>query len=256
MNFQDLHELLRLEVIGRIERGTLTGTRLAQQTGFRQGHISNFLNRKRGLSLEGLDRVLAAQELSVEEILPVTVAAAAELPVATEAISPAASGAAAGASEPAEFDPVEMVPVVPVSAAAEERQIQAGSVLETLPVARSRLLENHARPSRAVAGWQRFVAIRVDGQQAAAMRPVVAAGCVAVIDRHYHSLAAYHAERPTLYAVRSGPGLLLRYVELEDGRLILRPLAADCPVQLIAIGAEEMPSRHIVGRVCMVSQEV
>jgi len=34
MNFQDLHELLRLEVLRRIESGDLTGTRLAGQAGF------------------------------------------------------------------------------------------------------------------------------------------------------------------------------------------------------------------------------
>ena len=68
MNFQDLHELLRLELLRRIELGSLTGTSLARQSGFRQAHISNFLNRKRSLSLDGLDRVLAAQNLSIEQI--------------------------------------------------------------------------------------------------------------------------------------------------------------------------------------------
>src|ERR1700688_3572637 len=76
MNFQDLHELLRVELLRRIDRGLLTGSRLAQQAGFQQAHISNFLNRKRALSLEGLDRVLASQKLSVEHILPLDLNAA------------------------------------------------------------------------------------------------------------------------------------------------------------------------------------
>ncbi len=71
MNFQYLHELLRLELLRRIEQGSLTGTKLAQQAGFQQAHISNFLNKKRSLSLEGLDRVLAAQNLTVDQLLPV-----------------------------------------------------------------------------------------------------------------------------------------------------------------------------------------
>ena len=49
MNFADLHERLRLELVRRIDREALTGSRLAQQTGFRQAHISNFLNRRRAL---------------------------------------------------------------------------------------------------------------------------------------------------------------------------------------------------------------
>ena len=56
----------------RIEAGELTGLRLAQQTGFEQAHISNFLNRKRGLSLEGMDKVLSVQHLSVLDLLDPT----------------------------------------------------------------------------------------------------------------------------------------------------------------------------------------
>ncbi len=75
MNFQDLHELLRLELLRRIERGTLTGSRLAQQIGFQQAHVSNFLNRKRALSLEGLDRVLASQNITIDQLLPLEIQA-------------------------------------------------------------------------------------------------------------------------------------------------------------------------------------
>ena len=70
MKFETLHENLRLEILRRIERGLLTGSTLARATNFQQAHISNFLNRKRSLSLEGLDRVLAAQKLSVIDLLP------------------------------------------------------------------------------------------------------------------------------------------------------------------------------------------
>src|ERR1700679_1375222 len=103
MNFQDLHELLRLELLRRIERGTLTGTRLAQQAGFQQAHISNFLNRKRALSLEGLDRVLAAQNLSVDQILPLDLAAAVTSPPPVQT-----------------SDPIEIIPVVSPSAAMDD----------------------------------------------------------------------------------------------------------------------------------------
>jgi hypothetical protein len=240
MNFQDLHELLRLEVLRRIESGDLTGTRLAQQTGFQQAHISNFLNRKRALSLEGLDRVLAAQALTVDKILAVDIAAAGD----------AAGGERSGGEE------IAMVPIVSPSAAAEEGEIKAAGVIESLPVATARLLENRGRPSRRHASWQRFVALRLDAQQAAAMEPLLASGTIAVVDRHYNSLAPYRAHQPTLYAVRYSAGLLLRYLEFDDGRLILRPLAVDCAVQLVAIGPNEMPSDYIVGRVCLLIHDL
>ena len=69
MKFRVLQDNLRDTLWERIDEGDLTGLRLAQQTGFKQAHISNFLNRKRGLSLEGMDRVLAVQHLSVLDLL-------------------------------------------------------------------------------------------------------------------------------------------------------------------------------------------
>ena len=56
MKFQALQENLRKALWERIQEGDLTGLRLARETGFKQAHISNFLNRKRGLSIEGMDK--------------------------------------------------------------------------------------------------------------------------------------------------------------------------------------------------------
>src|SRR6478736_8551789 len=69
MKFRALQENLRKTLWSRIEEGDLTGVRLAEQTGFKQAHISNFLNRKRGLSIEGMDKVLNVQHLSVLDLL-------------------------------------------------------------------------------------------------------------------------------------------------------------------------------------------
>lgn len=238
MNFQDLHELLRLELHRRIERGTLTGRRLAHQAGFQQAHISNFLNRKRALSLEGLDRVLAAQSLSIDQLLPVDLAAAT---------------APAG---PVSSDPIEAVPVVSASSAMDDARIVPSAVIETLHVSASRLHDNRARPATKYAHWQRFLAIRADAQQSAAMDPLLAPGAIAVLDRHYNSLAPYRSHQPTLYAVRCGAALLLRFVDFDEGRLILRPYARDFPVQLLPLATHESPADYIVGRVCLVFSEL
>src|ERR1700722_5127783 len=108
MNFQDLHELLRVELLRRIERGALTGSRLAHQAGFQQAHISNFLNRKRSLSLEGLDRVLASQNLTIDQILPLELTAAAATPVS---------------------DPTEVVPVVSASIAMDDARVPPSAII-------------------------------------------------------------------------------------------------------------------------------
>lgn len=241
MNFQDLHELLRLELLRRIEQGVLTGSRLAQQTGFQQAHISNFLNRKRSLSLEGLDRVLTAQGLSLEQILPVEMSAS--IPHSPQHYSVLQ-------------EPTEMVPVVTASAAMSEAHIKPSSILESFPVSASGLSDNRLRPSPSQADWQRFVAIRLDAQQVTAMEPLLTSDSIAVIDRHYNSLVPHRAHQPTLYAIRYGIGLLFRFLAFEDGHLILRPLSVEFPVQLLAIGPAERPADCIVGRVCLLSQEL
>ena len=237
MNFQDLHELLRQELVRRIERGVVTGSRLAQKAGFQQAHVSNFLNKKRALSLEGLDRVMEAQGLTVEQILPVELAA----------------GAAMEEETP---DPVEEVPIVSPSSAIDDVQIAKAAVIETVPVVGSRLRENRAKPAPRRTQWERFVAVRVDAQQASAMAPVLAVGALAVIDRHWNSLAPYRANQPNIYAVRSGSMLMLRYVDFDDRHLILRPFLREFPVQLIGLREGESPADYVVGRVCLVVAEV
>jgi hypothetical protein len=240
MNFQDLHELLRLELLRRIERGSLTGSRLAQQAGFQQAHVSNFLNRKRALSLEGLDRVLASQNLTIDQILPLDLAAAAPPQTGTSQTS----------------EPIDIVPVVSASVAMDDARIAESAIIETVQVSTSRLHDNRARASTKRSHWQRFLAIRADAQQAAAMEPVLSPGAIAVLDRHYNSLAPYRAQQPTLYAVRCGASLLLRYIDFNEGRLILRPYSREFPVQLIPMGSHESPADYIVGRVCLVFSEM
>jgi hypothetical protein len=236
MNFQDLHELLRVELLRRIERGTLTGTRLANQAGFKSAHVSNFLNRKRSLSLEGLDRVLSSQNLTIDQLLPLDLTAA-HSPIQIS-------------------DPIEIVPVVSPSAAMDEARISPPAIIETIQISASRLYDNRARPSTKHVHWQRFIAIRADTQQSAAMDPLVSPGAIAVLDRHYNSLAPYRAHQSTLYAVRCGAALLLRFVDFDEGRLILRPYSRDFPVQLLPLAKHETPADYIVGRVCLVFSEL
>lgn len=237
MTFHDLHELLRQELARRIERGSVTGSRLAQRAGFQQAHISNFINGKRALSLEGLDKVMEAQNLSIEQILPIDLTAAAR-------------------HEPPASETIEEVPIVPPSAAIDDARIAASEIIETVPVVAARLHENRSRPAPRRTQWERFVAVRVDAQQAAAMAPVLALGAAAVIDRHWNSLAPYRANHPSLYAIRSGSMLLLRYVDFDERHLILRPFLREFPVQLIALKENESPADYIVGRVCTVVAEV
>jgi hypothetical protein len=137
-----------------------------------------------------------------------------------------------------------------------ETHIHPSAVIETIQVSAVRLYDNRTHRSPKSAHWQRFVAVRTDALQCAAMEPLLSTGAVVVIDRHYNSMASYRTHQPTLYAVRCGRGLLLRFLELDAGNLILRPSSMDFPIQILPLATNESPADYIVGRVCLIVSEL
>jgi hypothetical protein len=201
---------------------------------FSQSHISNFLHRKRLLSVHALDRVLSAQMLSVHDLLP----AGGQPPRRSQA-----SGL-----EDLEFD---SVPLVSQSAAIHEPHIRPQAILDEVRIPPGIL--DHLRTRRAISrrDWQRFVAIRVSPPQAEAMHPILQPHSVLIIDRHYNSLTPYQPGQHNIYAVRSDNALQLRFVGFEANRLILRPYRFEFPVELIELQLDEMPSDRLMGRICL-----
>jgi hypothetical protein len=236
MKFDALHENLRLEILRRIDRGLLTGSTLARATEFQQAHISNFLNRKRSLSLEGLDRVLTAQNLSIIDLIPADELAS--VPTHRRNVSL-----------------TQTVTVVTHTAASSSARIQPPEIIDTIEVPDSVIHSSRARPIPGRDLWQRFVAVRVDAIQAAAMEPLLRQHFIVVIDRHYNSLAPYRSQPPTVYAVRGSDALYLCFLEFEADRLIVRPRNQQIPVLLIALASNEQPADRIVGRICYVLSE-
>jgi hypothetical protein len=231
MNFTQLQERLRQELLRRIDRGSVNGALLARQTGFQPSHISNFLRRRRTLSLSGLDRLLAAQMLTVADLLALD-----DTSTPREGIR--------GTTH-------TTVPVVAPAAAIHDAVPPASATLDLIQLPLG-LLE-HMRTRRATSrrGWSRFVSVRVTSQQAAGMQPLLPPNTIAVIDRHYNSPVAYQPPHPSIFAVRVGNALHLRLAEFENNRLILRPLELDASVQLLPLGPHEVPSDLIIGRVCL-----
>jgi len=229
-----MHERLRLELLRRIERGTLSVSLLARQTGFGQSHLSNFLRKRRMLSLEAIDTILASQRLTAADLLPA---------LARSSITPPAE----------EFG---MVPMVSRSVAIFEPVIRPSVILAMLHVPVQMLASIHPRPSNNRRVWQRFVAVRIPGQDAMAMEPLVQPDATVLIDRHYNSLAVYRPNRSNVYAVRQNSHLALRYVDFVSNRLVLRPHSAAFPVELLEIDPGESPSDLLVGRVALILNEM
>ena len=233
MNFTQMHERLRLELLRRIQRGTVSVSLLARQTGFGQSHLSNFLHSRRQLSLEALDRILAAQHMAAADLLPANYQRGA-LPAEGESNS---------------------VPIVSHAAALFEPFIRPAAAQTMLHLPAGLLQTIRTRVSNPRRAWQRFVAVRVPAADAAAMEPLVLPEAIVLIDRHYNSLMPYRPNRPNLYAVRHQAHLTLRYVDYVAGRLVLRPHSIAYPVDLIEVEQNLPPSELIVGRIALILNE-
>jgi SOS-response transcriptional repressor LexA len=237
MTFRQLQENLRQMMRGRIQKGQLTGLKLSQQTGFQQAHISNFLNSKRSLSLEGMDKVLEVQKLSVLDLL-----------------DPKEVNKRASVVPPSEGD-FENVVLTDGAIAAGEPLITNERVQDILKFKKTFLRRLRPQAEGMRDEWQRFVLIKVDARDGMSMYPRLLPGAMVLIDRHYNSLAPYKKGEPNMYAVRKDGGCTVKYVELDGNNLVLRPHNQAYPVSVIRVDEGSTVGDYIVGRVCHVSIE-
>lgn len=232
-----LQENLRRALWERIADGELTGLRLAEQTGFKQAHISNFLNRKRGLSLEGMDRVLNVQHLSVLDLL-----------------DPIEVNKRASILPPAD-DEFENVLLVPGAVAAAEPVVMNMDVKEILKFKKTAMRKLRPEMEGDREDWERFLLIRVDGREGMSMYPRLLPGAILLIDRHYNSLKPYRRAGSNMYAVSKDGDCTVKYVELSGKHLILRPHNPAYPVEVMQIEAGKTASDYLIGRICYVGIE-
>jgi SOS-response transcriptional repressor LexA len=237
MEFRTLQERLRKVLQARIDAGALTGLELARQSGYRQAHICNFLNRKRGLSLEGMDRVLEVQQLTIFDLLQ------------PEEVNRHASVVLSGDGE------FENVVQVEGTVAAGEPVVTQEDVKEVLKFKKSFL--RRLRPDMAsIRGhWHRFVLVKVDARDGMSMYPRLLPGATLLIDRHYNSLRPYRKKERNMYAVRSQGGCTVKYVELSGSNLVLRPHNEHYSISVLPIEEGMTFADYIVGRVCHVAIE-
>jgi len=238
VKFRALQENLRKTLWERIDEGELTGLRLAAQTGFKQAHISNFLNRKRGLSLEGMDKVLNVQHLSVLDLL-----------------DPSEINKRASITPPSE-DEFENVLLVEGRVAANEALVMSMNVKEILKFKKAFLRRLRPELEGDRDNWERFVLIKLDGREGMSMYPRLLPGATVLIDRHYNSLKPYRKGEFNMYAVGKDGTCTVKYVELAGNHLILRPHNQAYPIEVITVEAGKTSTEYIVGRVCYVGIEI
>jgi transcriptional regulator with XRE-family HTH domain len=236
VNASALQEELRRVLRERIHAGKLTGLGLAKQTGFEQAHISNFLRGKRSLSMEGMDRLLDAQQLSIFDLLDHS-----EINKRASSI-PSAEG---------EFDNVILTDP---DVAAKDPIIKRDRIRDILKFKRSFLKRLRPAPAQGREQWQRFVLIKLDSQEAMSMYPRLLPGATVLIDRHYNLLQPYRRTEPNMYAVRKNDTCTIKYVERDGDHLVLRPRNESHPIAVLALNGCDA-SELIVGRVCHVAFE-
>lgn len=224
MNLSQIHERLRLELLRRIQRGTLTPSLLSRQTGLGISHLSNYLHSQRGLSIDAADRILFAQQMSIADLLPAQ-------------------------SFLDEAEQMGMVPLVSHDAAIYEPVVRPAAVRRILHIPEEVLRNARPRCGPSRKGWLRFVAIRASAADAAAMSPLIFPDALVVLDRHYNSLIQYRPERPNLYAVRHDAHLMVRYADFRASRLILRPHNLEVAVELVEMAGDQSPGDLTAGRV-------
>lgn len=233
MNFSQMHERLRLELLRRIQRGSLSVTLLARQTGFGSSHVSNFLRGQRNLSLQALDRILCAQHMAAADLLL------------------AESRSAVWREE----QEVVSIPVVSHASAMFEPLIRPQAI-QSVVRWRPKLIEPpHLGSCGVRRRWERFVAVRICAEEAAPMEPLILPDAIVVLDRHSVALAPSRPPRPNLYGVRDSAQLKIRYLELQMERLVLRPYSLTFPLDMIALEGGRTPADFIAGRVVHIQNE-
>ena len=237
MKFQALQENLRKALWERIQEGDLTGLRLARETGFKQAHISNFLNRKRGLSIEGMDKVLNVERLSVLDLLdPSEINKRASIP-------------------PPGDDEFQNVLMVEGSVAATEPLLIRMNVKEIIKFKKNFLRKLRSAPESGRDEWERFVAIQIDAREGMSMYPRLLPGATVLVDRHYNSLKPYRKGESNMYAVNKNEFCTVRYVEVAGKHLVLRPHNNAYPVEVMPIQHGKKPPDYLIGRICYVGIE-
>jgi len=232
MKIADLQNRLRILVLERIEAGELTGTEVGNRAGFNQAHISNFLNGRRGLSIEAMDRVMEVLRLEAGDLMPEV------------------RRRAAGEND-AGFD---SIPVVEAGALLKS-DFGAAEIVEHLRFKKSFLRRIRPEMASHRGGWQRFALLKADKESGVAMRPRVLPGAMLLVDRHYNSLRRYRREDPNLYVVKIAADCQVRYVELIGNQLTLRPENRECALGYVELGKGETVASYLVGRVAHISIE-
>lgn len=177
-----------------------------------------------------LDRILIAQRLTVEDLMP----------------------AQRGMLREEQRAEVAKIPLVSHPVAIFQPHLQASSVILSLPFPASLVTGLEERCPHGRMQWERFVAVQIGVDDARGMEPVLLPEGLVVLDRHYTSFRPYREGSATLYGARLASKMVVRYAQFQAGRVVLRAHQAHVKAEVIEVGAGESENDVLVGRVVVV----
>ena len=231
VRLHDLQDRLRIYMRARLHRTELTGSVLSREAGFRQGHLSNFLNCRRGLSLAAMDRLLDALGIDVLDLLNAE-------DIERRAVVPGSE---------ADSESVVMIPAENSFLA----NFTPGEILGTKSFQKSFLRKLRRDDVDGRGHWQRFVQIRLASMSVLGMFPFEPSTVRLLVNRHYNSLEPYR-RRPNVYVVRFKERYAVGYVSALGDHLILQSCDRHNPFESVRTKRGNSYSEHIVGRVCLI----
>ena len=235
MNIQAIQERLRHHVRSRIANRDFTGQELSRQAGIPQGHFSNFLNSRRGLSPEAMDRLLGALAIGVLDLVEI-------------------DEIQQWFAKPATRSRYDVVPRISASIALMPRLPRNG-VLGAHCIDKSLLRRWRSNDVAGRSMWQRFVLLDSDCSEVRGIVPTASAGATLLVDRHYTALESYHRSRQNLYVLRLGEHPVVGRVSLLDEHLVVQPCDKRCEVLTPKLKRSENYFDYIVGRLCQIRAE-
>lgn len=236
MTFLILQDQLRDHIRSRIRRRELTGSGLARAAGFPQGHLSNFLNFRRGLSLESMDRLLATLGIGVVDLIGADEIQRRAVPYESN-------------------ENVEHVPLVANENAMRAR-LAPEQILDTRGFSKSFLRRLNPSKQHHRGDWRRFLLIKLETSVARDLFSGDITAATVLIDRHYTALEPYRRMHPNLYVVNFGEGCLAGYLAFVENSLVLRARDPHRLLQSVRVATGRSYSQYIIGRVCHVGLEV
>lgn len=225
----DLVETLRTVLKGRINHGSLTVARLAEQSRLARSHVSRFLHAKAMISIPAMCRMMQAENVDVRFLVEL-------------------------GSKPAPRDEVtQFIPLVAHRSALLEASFSASAIESWLPFSLEMLDLFEHRRVRSRESWRRFVAVRLNREEARTMDRLANEGAVIVIDRHYGTIRPSHPKQEALFGVLMGRELVLGYGNSIATNLVIHPPTAGMRPRVIYLEPNTDPGKYIIGRIVMIT---